>query len=79
MDDLRVRVERLETDVGAIRADVGEIKGQLKAALPTLATKAETLATSADMHKEFNLQTWRIIGGILAAAGLLLAGLRLIG
>lgn len=40
--------------------------------LPTLATKDE-------MHKEFNLQTWRIIGAILATAGILLAAIKIIG
>lgn len=47
-----------------------------------LATKDELKAVGhdirADMHKEFNMQTWRIIGAFLAIAGMLLAGIKLI-
>ena len=71
-EGMEPRIAKLEKDVGDIRVDVASIKSQLAAQLPAL-------ATTADMHKEFNVQTWRLIGGILAAAGLLLAGLRLLG
>ena len=55
-----------------LRAEVGELKvdmAAIKATLPTLCTQAE-------LHKEFNLQTWRIIGAVLACAGLVVAGIK---
>ena len=62
--------------------DLSERVSKIEAALPTLATKADLVgevgALRAEMHKEFNLQTWRIVGAIIAASGLLVAGLKLI-
>lgn len=61
---------------------VAKIEAKLDATLPNLATKDELKAVGhdirADMHKEFNMQTWRIIGAFFAIAGLLLAGIKLI-
>lgn len=60
------RIAKLEHDVADIRVDIGSIK----TFLPTLATKAE-------MHKEFNVQTWRLIGALalVASAAVLVARL----
>lgn len=69
--------------------DLSERVSKIEAVLPTLATREDVLLTKieltqqmgelrGEMHKEFNLQTWRIIGAIIAASGLLVAGLKLI-
>lgn len=41
---------------------VAKIEAKLDAILPTLATKADIAATREDMHKEFTVQTWRLVG-----------------
>lgn len=62
--------------------DLPERISKIEAVLPTLATKADLIGAEgslrAEMHKEFNLQTWRIVGAVIAASGLLVAGLKLI-
>lgn len=62
--ELIERVSRLETGMESLRTDMAVIKSNY--------------ATREDMHKEFNVQTWRIIGAILAAAGIVFAAARLI-
>lgn len=57
---------------------------KLEAVVPTLATKMDLAelrtelvrvegSIRADMHKEFTMQTWRIIGAMLTFGGLLSA------
>lgn len=46
---------------------------KLEATVPTLATKVDLADLRAEMHREFNLQTWRIIGAMLTFGGLLSA------
>ena len=51
---------------------------RIEAKLDSFATKADLAALEGKMHQEFSIQTWRIIGAILASAGLVVAGLKLI-
>lgn len=65
--ELTERVGNLETDMRDVRDRLIRVE-----------IKLDSCATRDDMHKEFNLQTWRIIGAVLAAAGILIAGLKLL-
>lgn len=62
--ELTERVAKLESALNLVVTDVAVIRSNY--------------ATREDMHREFNLQTWRIIGAVLAAAGLVFAAARLI-
>jgi len=46
---------------------------KLESVVPTLATKVDLADLRTEMHKEFNAQTWRIIGAMLTFGGLLSA------
>jgi len=68
--ELIERVANLETDMRDVRDRLVRVETKMD-------TFASTFATKSDMHAEFNTQTWRIIGAILAAAGLVFAAARL--
>jgi anti-sigma-K factor RskA len=69
--ELVERVGNLETDMRDVRDRLTRIEVRLD-------TFQSTFATKEDMHREFNLQTWRIIGAVLAAGGLFFAAAKLI-
>lgn len=65
--ELIERVGNLETDMRDVRERLTRIEVRL-----------DTFSTKEDMHREFNVQTWRIIGAVLAAGGLFFAAAKLI-
>lgn len=65
--ELVERVANLETNMRDVRDRLLRVE-----------IKLDSFATKEDMHREFNVQTWRIVGAILAAAGLVFAAVRLI-
>jgi hypothetical protein len=64
--DLSARIGKLETFADKATERLARIE-----------TRLEAVATREDLHKEMNAQTWRIIGGMIAIAGLALAAVRL--
>ena len=58
--------------------DITERVAKIETLLPTLATKSDLSDLRGDMHKEFNLQTWRIVGSTLGIAALIVAAIKLI-
>lgn len=65
-DMLGARVDRLESDMRDVRDRLARIEVRLDWFQSTFALKD-------DLHKEMNLQTWRIIGAMVAIAGLAVA------
>lgn len=73
---LKADVSALKIDVGALKSDVSALKTDIATLGVRLDTVLPTLATNSDMHKEFHLQTWRLAGSMLAAAGIIIAGMK---
>jgi len=44
---------------------------KIEAIIPALATKVDLADLRAEMHREFTLQTWRIVGAMLTFGALL--------
>jgi hypothetical protein len=54
------------------------LEERLDNVLPTLVTKADLHDARADLHQALHAQTWKLIGAALAAAGLIIASLKLL-
>lgn len=64
--------------VGNLEKDSREIRDRLTHIEARMDTMFTIFATKEDMHKEFNAQTWKIIGAIFTVAGIALAAAKLI-
>lgn len=57
----------------ALSERVAKIEATLETILPTLATKSDMEMMRADVHKEFNAQTWKFITWMSTIAAALVA------
>lgn len=71
--DLNARIRKLEL----FAEKAGERLTGIETRLVRIETRLDGFASKEDLHKEMNAQTWRIIGGMVAIAGLTLAAAKL--